>query len=373
MICMISGFVVAQDGLSLDGTALYLGSAADNNPLWEGAAGAVLSVLDSVEPANEITFASNRPLAEWLWKASGGAPLMMLDLQNNLVLFDPDTLEPDIILSPTGGFGGGEGTEPVILLDGFPVLTEISLASVLPEIGGELFLPLVPESLAYGVNNTINGPFAFAGGEMSVADGPHSVALGYQAEATHSGSSYAIGYNVLASGKYSLAIGHNAKAKSVNSVAIGAGSKATAGAATAIGKQTLADGHVATAMGWGTSALGEAATSMGQDSVAAAPTSTATGLGTFAQGHSQFVLGAFNEASGDAAIRNPFDEALILGNGESDAVRSTAFSVTWAGDVHARGGIRADGAAILSFVPPQGDLSMGEFTAMPGGGGGGTQ
>ena len=348
----------AQDGVSQDGTALHLGST-DEHPGWAGSAGFTISVEDSTEPANTTTFSSKRNFAEWHWVASGGRPLMLLDRDNNLAVFDPVSSVPQIILSPRGGANaeadnagaGAEEAEPLILLGGSAVVTEDSLLSLLPGAGEGIFLPLEPQSLSYGSNSTASGEFAFAGGDASAAEGSHAIALGYQAEASHPDSSYAIGYEVLASGKYALAMGRNAKAKAVNSVAIGNGAKSTGGAAVSLGKRTRASGHVATAMGWQTTASAEA--------------STSTGLGTVAQGHSQFVIGAYNEASGDPALRTPSDQAFILGNGESQEIRSTAFSVSWSGDVHARGGIRADGPAILTYVPPQGDLSMGEFTQMP--------
>ncbi len=76
----------------------------------------------------------------------------------------------------------------------------------------------------------------------------------------------------------------------------------------------------------------------------------------------QFTAGAYGVTGGNPHTWVATDDLFTVGNGQSAAAPSNAFSVKKNGDTSVAGKLLVAGAII---VQPQGDLSMGSFTAQP--------
>ena len=97
---------------------------------------------------------------------------------------------------------------------------------------------------------------------------------------------------------------------------------------------------------------------MGRATEADGVNSTAAGEGSVASSRGSFVVGRHNVAEGDASDWVETDPLFVVGNGTGDSedlpeVQSrNAFVVYKNGDIEMAGKVT---------MPPQGDISMGEF------------
>jgi hypothetical protein len=192
-----------------------------------------------------------------------------------------------------------------------------------------------------------------------------SVALGAHSSATASGATALGGSS--ASGIYSFSAGVGTRAQGWFSTALGRNTSATGTYALASGSNTIAAGNGSVAFGGGTMAAGNTATVFGNASTASGDYSTAFGLYTTAQSYASFALGQYNIPQGDPLAWQPTDDLFIIGNGSSPTLRSNAFVVKKNGDTTVNGKLTATSAQFDGPVriAPQGDLSMGPFTAQP--------
>jgi len=185
------------------------------------------------------------------------------------------------------------------------------------------------------------GTYSIAMGVKNTASGFNSVALGRLTKASN-GNATAMGGETVASGVYSTAMGYQTQATNEVSTAMGKASWATGIAATAMGERTTASGTGATSMGYYTVASGQYTTAMGDGSLASGITAmasgyysvasgryaTAMGAETHANSYASLAIGRFNDAPASSA--NSWvstDRAFVIGDGTSDAARSSAFII----------------------------------------------
>ena len=179
-------------------------------------------------------------------------------------------------------------------------------------------------STATGLNNTATGKYALVGGISSWADGDYTLAFGNNAISKGINGAIALGYHAKSTGGYS-------------SVAIGYFAKATAAGSVAIGNGAIASG--------------------GNGSVAIGSSTNATGLGSVAMGYYntaldyQFKIGHYTKAGGLGSSNGTGGDAFIIGNGSgtSDAARSNAFRVTYAGKAYGLSAYGSSGADYAEY------------------------
>jgi hypothetical protein len=219
-------------------------------------------------------------------------------------------------------------------------------------------------TLALGTNAVVSGTSAFAIGNGATSTNTYALAIGFNSRASGI-SSTAIGPGSSASAIAAIAIGPSAVASGTGSVAIGPSAIASGGG-VALGNNT-SSGLYATAMGYLNTADGILSTAMGTDTRASGILSTTMGSGTRAQGMNQVVLGRYNVPQGNTNTWVSTDDLFVIGNGTSDTSRTNAFVVKKNGEVTSTGKITAPTANFSGAVriAPQGDISMGEFTAEP--------
>jgi len=185
------------------------------------------------------------------------------------------------------------------------------------------------------------GTYSIAMGVNNTASGFNSVALGRLTKASN-GHATAMGYETVASGLYATALGYQTQATDEVSTAMGKASWATGIAATAMGERTTASGTGATSMGYYSVASGQYATAIGDGAHASGITAMASGYYTVASGryatamgaethansYASLAIGRFNDAPASSA--NSWvstDRAFVIGDGTSDAARSSAFII----------------------------------------------
>ncbi len=349
--------------------------------------------------AATMTIRTNRGGANFVWSHPGQGVWhkeMMLTYDGVLSLYPLKThletvaADPGIVMNPNG-----TGS---ILINGKKVLTG----------GNGSQNPLAIGSSNWGGDNIASSEFAFAVGSENVASGNGSIALGggntvsgYRSMGlgqenkvsnsfaaalgyfnTASGnSSVAMGWNNRAIGDRSFAVGEANQANSIYAISMGNGNIVSGIASAAFGQSNQTFNAYSAAIGFGnkvgTATVGSC-WAIGYGCESTGGSSLATGWYTKAAGRLQFVMGSKNIAmpSNPKPGGDPGDtDALfIIGNGNPvlgpDAV-SNAFLVRWNGDTTVYGNldstkkitaqdITATGKVIIQ---PQGDLSMGEFTA----------
>jgi hypothetical protein len=135
-------------------------------------------------------------------------------------------------------------------------------------------------------------------------------------------------------------------------------------------------GADAVAVGSFTQATGHNSAAIGSNTIASGDNSTAIGDHTQAQGFGQFVAGSYNAPQGNPTASGATDQLFVVGNGTDDAHRSNALTLLRngrvgigtpspaakldvQGDTNVNGNLKVTGAI---SIPPQGDLSMGQFT-----------
>lgn len=137
---------------------------------------------------------------------------------------------------------------------------------------------------------------------------------------------HAEGYNTLASGEYAHAEGNST---------------------TVSGNYAHAEGGFTTASGSGSHAEGGFTTASGNFS-------HSQNMYTIAQGYGQTAIGRFNVAQGTAGSVVATDDALIIGNGTTNALRSNAFKVSFDGKAWAQEGfyVGANNNKVITQVSP---------------------
>lgn len=177
--------------------------------------------------------------------------------------------------------------------------------------------------------------------------------------------------------KGTLSFGNGTSAAGVSATALGDGTNANGNYSTTTGHWTEAVGDSSTALGYFTIANGNASTSMGYVTAANGDSSMAMGDFTTAQALDQVVIGRVNVIQGDPYNWVETDDAFIIGNGSYswnsennawDLSPSNAFTVKKNGDTWMAGGLTVSANARFNGavrIEPQGDLSMGSFTAEP--------
>lgn len=243
-------------------------------------------------------------------------------------------------------------------------------------------------AVALGDGSAATGVQATALGANSVAGGQYSQTLGYGSLATQWGSSAigtassatggvasAFGSFSTASGALSLTLGHNSTADAAHSEALGIYSYAHGDSSVALGFHSNVSGNLSSALGAYSTVSSTVGVALGAYSMVTGYGATALGNGsradadysgsigqTDATSMSQFVVGNYNVLGGNPHSWVPTDDLFTVGNGGDDQHRSNAFSVKKNGDTTVAGNLTVVNAII---VQPQGDLSMGAFTAQP--------
>ena len=221
----------------------------------------------------------------------------------------------------------------------FPKLTFLDIANITQK--AMTYSPNLAAFRVGKISNASIGWYSVAMGRNNTASGQVAIALGDRTEATN-GSATAMGSQTKASGQYATAMGYQTQATDVYSTAMGRASWATGSAATAMGERTTASGTAATSMGYYTVASGESATAIGDGALASGVTAMASGYYTVASGryatamgaethansYASLAIGRFNDAPASSA--NSWvstDRAFVIGDGTSDAARSSAFII----------------------------------------------
>lgn len=176
------------------------------------------------------------------------------------------------------------------------------------------------------------GRYSVAMGNDPIASGTWSISLGTATEASGNHST-AIGDNTIASAEAATALGVGAEANGEASTAMGIFTKANGDFSTAMGNGADADGEGSTAMGTSTTASGNFSTAMGNNTEASGLFTTASGLNSTAQAYASFVIGRYNEISGNQLAWVPTDPLFTIGNGISAALPSNAMTVLKNGNV----------------------------------------
>jgi hypothetical protein len=379
------GLQVVTDAVAGYGVTIGTGTNSD---------GGNLRLLSSTNHWNMDNYAGSLRFFTETNYGSGGSVKATLGATGNLTVNGTDNRLPNQTLA-----------------DDTSILTR-SLADVrylTPSAANTNYIRKDVTSLAVGPSATATGTNSFSFGAGASASGPVSVAMGSGASVSSTGGgsialgtsasasstfSAAIGYSAIANGQGAHAFGYMASATNNAAMALGVGSVAGAAGSTAIGPGAIAVGGSATALGYsayssgtyavalgdttatggaaismgvGSLASGSASTAMGVFSVASGYNSTAMGDNTKAQGYAQTVIGRYNVAQGSTNTWVDTDELFTIGNGTSDTSRTNAFVVKKNGEVTAIGKITAPAANFSGpvRVAPQGDISMGEFTAEP--------
>ena len=243
-------------------------------------------------------------------------------------------------------------------------------------------------STAVGAGAIANTQYAFAGGANAQATGMNAVALGSSSlassdntqalgtfsQATSPGAS-AFGVYTVADNSFALAFGYYSRADGYMSSSFGTGAIANGYQSTALGKSSGANGYGSSALGFNSSATGDYTTALGSFSNASGYYSTALSSSSVASGdysvsasrgaatsEYQMAVGAYSLPGGDPHNWVATDALFTIGNGLDAGHPANALLVQKNGDTTVNGNLNVTKAII---VQPQGDLSMGTFTATP--------
>ena len=296
-----------------------------------------------------FSLSATRPATVFLWQDNAIGTMknkMKLDANNVLSLFGGNGTAGIVFDPNTGGItlaGTGSG---ITLSDGTTLSNAASLHSTaLYDTGG-------------------NARMTFDGSGNLVV----SVPVVMQGTAIDFGSGNALNPSNVAYLKQTLAnLGYREpgvpRDPSFGAVTLGGGAS-TGEYSFSAGIGTQASGYASTALGESTNAIGRGSTAFGQSTQATGSFSMATGEQTKANSYASLVLGRNNAgsfASGGDATWIATDPVLEIGNGEaSGGIPSNAMTVLKNGELRTEGVIQSKAGV---RVPPQGDLSMGDFTA----------
>ena len=181
--------------------------------------------------------------------------------------------------------------------------------------------------------------------------GDNAISLGRKTGTTVGAKSFAMGYDVTASGNYSHAEGLTSTASGNYSHAEGSGIS-NGSASHAEGYGATAGGHYSHAEGNGTRASGNASHAEGRDTTASGDHSHAGGYGTIAENFASYAFGRHNRSMTTGGSMSAIaGDVLVIGNGSYSA-RSNAFRVTYGGNVFGIGAFQSSGADYAEFVKP---------------------
>lgn len=172
-------------------------------------------------------------------------------------------------------------------------------------------------AFAEGLSTSATGMASHAEGLSTTAYANHSHAEGNATNAQGQ-ASHAEGYNTITNSSYTHAEGNGTHTTGEASHAEGSGSYTSAEAAHAEGYQSQATGQASHAEGHTTEAYSN--------------NSHSEGYHTSAYGRSQHVFGEYNVAESTASKADRGTYVEIVGNGASDASRSNARTLDWAGN-----------------------------------------
>lgn len=159
-----------------------------------------------------------------------------------------------------------------------------------------------------------------------------------------------IGLNSITIGRNCVASGYYAVAEGNYSVAAGIASHAEGTRCTASGNEG------AHAEGSDTKASAECSHAEGDSTAASGYSSHAQGYRTTSSNFASFTGGKFNKEMTDGCTLNKqIGDVMIIGNGISNAERSNAFRITYAGDVYGTKAYNSSGADYAEFVKPWSD------------------
>lgn len=216
----------------------------------------------------------------------------------------------------------------------------------------------------YGEAVHVEGSYSSAKGEAAHAEGIGTIASEMSAHAEGGGtratgiSSHAEGYQTIASTNAAHAEGFMSKASGNSSHAEGSQTIAIGEAAHAEGYRTIAKGDYSHAEGEETQALGEYA--------------HAEGYYTTAVSYLEHVQGRYNKISTISSENYASTaNAMIIGNGTSNTVRSNAFRVTFNGNVYGLAAFHSTGADYAEYFEwadgnPDDEDRIGRFTVIDG-------
>ena len=415
---LVSGNLTVSGSGDING-GLQLGISSGT----AGSPGLNLNYVDGypTSVSDQIQFVASRSQTSWLWlyTTSGNAiyPQMWLDDANVLTLYDHATVPiPGIQLNPIGtsifnqalivkgsdnrmpnqiladpssvltegladgryvksGEGGivveavtfpGGAISPVFALPGGSATGSYSFAGINATASGSQSIAIGVSAHAYGIGSIASGFGSTASGAYSVAGGSGSVANGWGAVAN--------GHSAQAIANYSSADGFGSIASGICANALGAESSASGYFAETIGPRSSASGYFSVAEGVNSQANGAYSVTVGANAIADGDYSVGASPNVHALGLSQFVLGQFNVTQGDGHNWIATDDLFQIGNGIDGAHPSNAFTVKKNGDTAVNGAMSVAGDSsvagtlsvsklVVQHLDPQGNLSMGPFTA----------
>lgn len=175
-------------------------------------------------------------------------------------------------------------------------------------------------SFSAGISSEATGDYSVALGYANIADGPRSIGLG--------GTNYLTGIGSVSIGTYNQSLGDNA-------IGIGYGNKSTGPTSIAIGTSSESNGATSLAFGYNNISSWSGAVTIGSSNESNSSGAVAMGIGTFANTMGMTAVGMFNEKfwvwrpdSWEA-----MDPIFVVGNGQHNSMRSTAFYINKAGMV----------------------------------------
>ena len=200
-------------------------------------------------------------------------------------------------------------------------------------------------SHAEGSSTTASGEYSYVSGYNSEASGKYSHAEGASCKATNE-YSYAVGYKSKANAKYAHAEGNSVSATGQSSHAEGEYTGTNGVASHAEGSNAQANGYAAHAEGEMTTANGHAAHAEGWGSRTDNDCTHAEGFNTKASGYHQHVQGRLNIEDYDSRY------AHIVGNGQESTeynnfteTRSNAHTLDWNGNAWYQGDVFVGGSS----------------------------
>ncbi len=202
------------------------------------------------------------------------------------------------------------------------------------------------DSAAFGSVTTASGGSSAAFGGITTASGTSSAAFGGITTASGTRSA-AFGWDTTASGINSAAFGDATTASGINSAAFGQYTDASGDNSAAFGQYTDASGDNSAAFGWFTTASGVRSATFGGATTASGIYSAAFGGATIASGvrsaafgsftttqsYASFVIGQYNEISGNSTAWITTDPLFVIGNGANSTSTNNAVTVLKNGNV----------------------------------------
>ena len=359
----------------LRGNDLWIGRWADNS-----AAGLALTYTDGApqgKPDTNVWY-NHHWSAEWSLQHGspvGAVTSLNLSSDHQLKLF-PSLWEvgvnPTIILNPNGT-GSITISGKKVLLEGSNGLNS-NVTGYISYAFGESNSVSGYYSTAFGYGNNLQGNVSTTFGSGNLTQGHASLAVG-QTNQSIGYASATIGLSNEAQADQSVSFGLRNKSKGIYSFTSGYENIANGQSALSLGQLNNVNGNFCVALGVGNNVSGVSGHAYGYGCEVTGHRAQAFGWYTKAQGLNQFVIGSGNIPSGSTTTQAPTDALFIIGNAVN-ANPSNAFLVRWNGDTTVYGNLESTKkvsandidvtnlkATGLVTISPQGDLSMGEFTA----------